>query len=104
MKNGSKSSTSSSSTSSTKPHRFIATRRHRSLYVIPKQRPVIRENIFELETFNGGTENSISATNIITGSEKTIDNLSSDTSDLPTNNEIIVVKNNNNKSNQNDVS
>lgn len=101
--NGSKTTAgviTTTTTTSTKPHRLIATRRHRSLYVIPKQRPVIRENIFELETLNGG--NSISTVTNITGSEKTIDTLSPE-SDSQTNNETITVTKDN-KSNQNDVS
>lgn len=105
--NGSKSTETPSSvittttTTSTKPHRFIATRRHRSLYVIPKQRLVIKENVLELETLNGG--NSIPADTNITGSEKTIDTLSSETTDLQMNNETITTTKDN-QSNQNDVS
>lgn len=109
--NGPKSTTqtsaSATTTTSTKPHRLIATRRHRSLYVIPKQRPVIRENILEMETLNGGKSPSANATasdtpKTITGSEKTIDTLSSEsTKDLQTNNDTVTKDN---KSNQNDVS
>lgn len=93
--------TTTTTTTSTKPHRLIATRRHRSLYVIPKQRLVIKENVLELETLNGG--NSIPADTNITGSEKTIDTLSSETTDLQMNNETITITKDN-QSNQNDVS
>lgn len=99
-------SASATTTTSTKPHRLIATRRHRSLYVIPKQRPVIRENILEMETLNGGKSHAaVTPSDVpktITGSEKTIDTLSSEsTKDLQTNNETVTKDN---KSNQNDVS
>lgn len=90
--------TSATTTTSTKPHRLIATRRHRSLYVIQKQRPVIRENILEMETLN--TASDVPKT--ITGSEKTIDTLSSEsTKDSRTNIDTVTKDN---KSNQNDVS